>query len=133
MKRMTWPFALTLFSLILFRVESNNRQRREMMKQVVKGAAIGALVSNTQSDVTNLMDYVKTHGITPKNPHLYLRVLEMKDDECPSFCNNFEITRISFMQRPEVVQWHEAWTELPPFGVFRNRWGDAVERFITMT
>jgi hypothetical protein len=281
MKRLLWPFILTLFSLILFRVESNNRQRREMIKQAMKGAAIGALVSNTQSDVTNLchaldslrhlpdsssessahvlvfhdalsqtqidylktctsrfvrfplvgysfdtyfppgfdpneeipnwtkrskwsyqqmirfwitqiwkhealreyttlmrldsdacwtvhtmfsrdtmlptlahdkfyhanifkrdtmcqdirefvMNYVKTHNITPKNPRLYQQVLEMTDDKCPSFYNNFEITRISFMQQPEIVQWHEAWTELPPFGVFRNRWGDAVERFMAM-
>jgi hypothetical protein len=76
-----------------------------------------------------VIQYVKKHDIVPKNERLYRRALEK---DCPCFYNNFEIARISFMQQANVVQWHEALTEAEPFGVFRQRWGDAMERFVTM-
>lgn len=76
-----------------------------------------------------VVNYVKDNHVRPKNRRLYWRAVLRHD--CPSFYNNFEISNIRFMKQPEVVKWHQALTEEPPFGVFMERWGDAMERFVT--
>merc|ERR1711920_282081 len=48
----------------------------------------------------------------------------------PLFRTNFELAKKSFMQKRDIAQWHEAMTEAEPFGIYRNRWGDAVIRFL---
>ena len=79
--------------------------------------------------------YVQKHNITIQNMELY-KLISTRDKNnqstAPLFFNNFEVVNIEFMQRPEIQQFHEALTEHEPFGVFRYRWGDAVERYATM-
>lgn len=52
-------------------------------------------------------------------------------DTLPLFRTNFEVSKVSFMQRNDVSLWHDALTEQAPYGVYRHRWGDAVTRFLT--
>lgn len=79
---------------------------------------------------TLVESYVNQHNITPQNPELWAFVKE--SDGRASYFNNFEISRVSFFQRDDVMRFQEHVTEMEPFGVFRKRWGDAVIRFITL-
>lgn len=78
--------------------------------------------------------YQMDNAIKPKNLMLWQFVLSAysASQSLPVFQTNLEVTRKSFMQRKEVVQFNEAITAQEPFGVYRYRWGDAVIRFITM-
>lgn len=70
----------------------------------------------------------------PGNPFMwdFIQATWKTHGTLPVFNTNFEVSRKSFMLRPDVVAWHNALTEKEPYGVFRYRWGDAVTRFLTM-
>eukprot|EP00586_Coscinodiscus_wailesii_P021660 CAMPEP_0172519342 /NCGR_PEP_ID=MMETSP1066-20121228/291361_1 /TAXON_ID=671091 /ORGANISM="Coscinodiscus wailesii, Strain CCMP2513" /LENGTH=467 /DNA_ID=CAMNT_0013301911 /DNA_START=66 /DNA_END=1470 /DNA_ORIENTATION=- len=80
------------------------------------------------------VDYVEANKITPSHPELWERVKNMWIEEgtLPVFETNFEIFRVSFFQRRDVMLWHDALTEREPYGVMKNRWGDAQIRVLTM-
>lgn len=80
------------------------------------------------------MEYIQKEGITPSHPELWdrARALWEKEKNVPLFKTNFEVDRISFFQREDVMKWHEALSESEPFGIWRHRWGDAHTRFLTM-
>jgi hypothetical protein len=50
----------------------------------------------------------------------------------PFFYKIFEVSRVSFFQRDDVMKWHEALTEPEPYGVFRLQWSNANTRVLTM-
>jgi len=50
----------------------------------------------------------------------------------PVFLTNFEVGRRAFFERDDVRRWHESLTEEWPFGVLRQRWGDAQTRVMTL-
>lgn len=79
-------------------------------------------------------DYISDNKITPQNPELWKLVLDTwrNKNTLPVFGTNFEVNRVSFFRRSDVMKWHEALTEAEPFGVFRYRWGDAQTRVLTM-
>ena len=80
-------------------------------------------------------DYVRKHNLTVQNPTLFKKIPHDPNRPnlpVPLFYNNFEVSQVAFMQRPEVRAFHEAITENEPFGVFRERWGDAIERYATI-
>lgn len=51
----------------------------------------------------------------------------------PAFLTTFELTRLSFMQRQDVIDFNEALTEKDPYPMMQNKWGDAVLRFLTLS
>jgi hypothetical protein len=79
-------------------------------------------------------NYIERHNISVANPSLWQEFeAEWKNHkQCQIFYNNFEVARISFMQQPQVRDWHEHVTEYEPFLVFHVRLGDAVIRRVTM-
>lgn len=81
---------------------------------------------------TFVHDYVQKNNLTPKNPELFADIPTDPNEPSPMYFNNFEVARLDFMQRPEVVAFHHAMTESEPFAVFRYRWGDAIARFAVM-
>lgn len=78
-------------------------------------------------------DFMKSIGRHPGDPLMwaFIKTTWEEHQSLPLFMTNFEVSRKSFMQRPDVAKWHEALTEKEPFGIFRYRWGDAVTRFLT--
>ena len=48
----------------------------------------------------------------------------------PVFRTNFELSKVGLMQRGDVARFHDAITEKDPYPMLRNRWGDAVLRFL---
>ena len=72
-------------------------------------------------------DYVSANNITVKNPELWGLAKEEN-----YFYNNFELSRIDFFRRPDVMAFQRAVTEREPFGVFRKRWGDGPVRLWTV-
>lgn len=48
----------------------------------------------------------------------------------PVFRTNFELSKVALMQRGDVARFHDAITEKDPYPMLRNRWGDAVMRFL---
>jgi hypothetical protein len=79
-------------------------------------------------------EYVQTFNIIPKNKKLWqlAETTWAKKQQMPSFYNNFEVDRVSFFRRENVMDFQRAMTEQPPFGVFVHRWGDAIVRFLTI-
>lgn len=77
--------------------------------------------------------YLESVQRVPKNVLLweFIRTTWDHHQTLPLFMTNMEVSRKSFMLRPEVKHWHEALTEREPFGVMRKRWGDADIRFLT--
>lgn len=77
--------------------------------------------------------FMKKVGRYPASPMLwdFIKLSWEMHQSLPVFMTNFELSRKSFMLHPEVMAWHEALTEQEPFGVYKYRWGDAVERFLT--
>jgi hypothetical protein len=75
-------------------------------------------------------EYIRENTLTPKNPYLWQKVIATHARA--SFFSNFEIDRVYFFQREDVMKFQQAVTEKKPFGVFRHRWGDAVIRFLTL-
>ena len=71
--------------------------------------------------------YVTANNITVKNPELWGEAKQGK-----YFYNNFELSRIDFFRRPDVMAFQRAVTDMEPFGVFRRRWGDAPVRLLTV-
>lgn len=80
------------------------------------------------------VNYISTHNTDVANPDLWRKFERrwLDKERCLSFYNNFEITRMKFMQQPDVRQWHEAVADGKPYGVFRHRWGDAIVRYLTL-
>lgn len=79
--------------------------------------------------------YVKQNNITPSSPRKWALAkyyMEGPHKALPLYINNFEVTRISFMLRPEIQKFHHHITEQEPYGVYRQRWGDAPVRYLTM-
>lgn len=79
-------------------------------------------------------NYVSANNIAVANPELWRNFGKswLEEEKCVGFFNNFEITRLRFMQQLAVRRWHDAVTEREPFGVFRQRWGDALVRYLTL-
>lgn len=79
-------------------------------------------------------EYVKKENLIPKNPELWNQAEETsrQDGALPMFFNNFEIARVSFFARKDVMEYQHKVAEEEPFGVFRQRWGDAPVRFLTL-
>jgi hypothetical protein len=78
--------------------------------------------------------HVKQHKLTPKNKRLW-RMAKLKwarRRQMPTFYTNFEVSRLDFFRRDEVMDFLETITEKPPYGVFHHRWGDAIVRFLTI-
>ena len=80
------------------------------------------------------INWVKTmrENSEPENP-LFFDYLESSwesEKTIPLYRTNFELSRRSFMQRDDVMAFHEAITEKEPFHLFRHRWGDAPIRFL---
>lgn len=78
-------------------------------------------------------DYLKQVERVPRNVVLwdFIKSTWNLNQTLPLFMTNMEVSRKSFMHRPEIRHWHEALTEREPFGVMRKRWGDADIRFLT--
>ena len=80
--------------------------------------------------------YVEKMQITPGNPEMWQDVkhtwAKTNKRKLPLFSNHFEVSRVSFMQREDVMNFTHAMTEEEPFGVFRWRWGDALVRYMTI-
>jgi len=79
-------------------------------------------------------NYMEQNNITPKHPELWERTKNMWYDEgtLPVFSSNFEVNRVSFFLRHDVMMWHHDLTDSEPFGVFNEKWGDAQTRVLTM-
>ena len=75
-------------------------------------------------------EYVEKNRLEIQNPALWKIANESQGRRM--FFNNLEVTRVSFFQQERVMAFQKALTEFPPFGVFRNRWGDAPVRLLTM-
>jgi len=78
--------------------------------------------------------WMEDNGRVPGDPMLwdFIKSTWKKHRSLPVYRTNFELTTKSFMLQKSVMEWHESLTEKEPFGVFEYRWGDAVERFLTM-
>lgn len=72
--------------------------------------------------------------LVPRHVELWNRANETfrQHGHMLSFYNNFEISRVEFFQREEVMEYQNMMTEQEPFGVYRKRWGDAVVRYLTL-
>jgi len=77
--------------------------------------------------------FLKKVGRYPASPMLwdFIKLSWKMHNSLPVYMTNFELSRKSFMLHPDVMMWHEALTEHEPYGIFKYRWGDAVERFLT--
>ena len=69
-------------------------------------------------------------GIQAANPGM----LAYEEERAPAdaqalFNDHFEVVRVSFMRRPDVMAFVERVTEYEPYGVFRWRWGDHIVRY----
>lgn len=80
------------------------------------------------------VEYMKKEGITPSYPELWKIIEDTWNEKgvLRTVGTNFEVSRLSFFQRPDVAKWLDALTETPPYGVFRYRWGDAQTRVLTL-
>lgn len=80
------------------------------------------------------LEYIKKENITPSYPELWESAdkLWRTHKNVPLFRTNFEVDRVSFFRREDVMKWHESLSEIEPFGIWRKRWGDAQTRFLTM-
>lgn len=75
------------------------------------------------------MAYVIQHGITARNPDMFIDFFN-HSIETPNYWNNFEIVDISFTQRREVLKFVQAIDDSQ--GIYVYRWGDAPLRYITL-
>eukprot|EP00586_Coscinodiscus_wailesii_P001847 CAMPEP_0172479328 /NCGR_PEP_ID=MMETSP1066-20121228/3871_1 /TAXON_ID=671091 /ORGANISM="Coscinodiscus wailesii, Strain CCMP2513" /LENGTH=287 /DNA_ID=CAMNT_0013239717 /DNA_START=46 /DNA_END=906 /DNA_ORIENTATION=- len=68
--------------------------------------------------------YRSVNNISPSHPELWERLKNMWIEEgtLPVFDTSFEISRVPFFRRRDVMMWHNALTESEPYGVLRNRW-----------
>ena len=67
--------------------------------------------------------YIHENGIQIQNPLLWQFISTTWEAKgtLPLYNTNFEISKKSFMQRPDVVDFHESLTERPPYGVLTHR------------
>jgi len=95
-------------------------------------------VEDGKNYTTGFLDHatkwMKNNSRVPADPMMwdFIKSSWKKHQSLPVMRTNFELTRKSFMQQKGVMAWHESLTEHEPYGVFKYRWGDAVERFLTM-
>lgn len=77
--------------------------------------------------------FLRVNNRHAANPMLwqFIQTTWEAEQTLPLFQTNFEVSRKEWMQRADVMAWHDALTEAEPFGIFRYRWGDAVTRFLT--
>lgn len=77
--------------------------------------------------------YIHENNIPIQNPLLWQFISTTWEAKgtLPLYNTNFEVSRKSFMLRPDVMDFHESLTEREPFGVLTHRWGDAVTRMLT--
>ena len=75
-------------------------------------------------------ELIKCVGIKPANPAMmaYESYLA-KYGHQGLFNDHFEVVRVPFMRRPDVMAFVERLTEYEPYGVFRWRWGDHIVRY----
>ena len=99
---------------------------------------VGVTGANGFKYIKGLYDFTKNwlknmrENGEPENP-LFFDYLESKwenENTLPLLRTNFELSRRSFMQRADVMAFHEAITEKEPFYLFQYRWGDAQIRLI---
>jgi hypothetical protein len=63
---------------------------------------------------------------------LYNSFWQLSKGTYMTFYNNFELSRVSFMEQPQIRHCNVVLTEHEPCGVYRHRWGDAPIRWLTM-
>lgn len=77
--------------------------------------------------------YAKENNLTPRNMDLWSTAKKaVKYRRLPSFANNFEVSKVEFFTREDVMMYQIAVAEQEPFGIFRKRWGDAPIRLLTL-
>eukprot|EP00586_Coscinodiscus_wailesii_P023433 CAMPEP_0172520484 /NCGR_PEP_ID=MMETSP1066-20121228/292032_1 /TAXON_ID=671091 /ORGANISM="Coscinodiscus wailesii, Strain CCMP2513" /LENGTH=744 /DNA_ID=CAMNT_0013303257 /DNA_START=275 /DNA_END=2509 /DNA_ORIENTATION=+ len=78
--------------------------------------------------------YLRTNDLKPRNPSLWNKVQTAWETEktLPIYHKHFEVSRVSFFRRTDVMKWHEALTEMTPFSLLRHGWSDARIRVLTM-
>mmetsp|Transcript_22369 Transcript_22369/g.48144 ORF Transcript_22369/g.48144 Transcript_22369/m.48144 type:complete len:335 (+) Transcript_22369:126-1130(+) len=78
--------------------------------------------------------YMEKKNLKPRNEELWEQAnrLSLKMGRLPSFDTNFEVSKVSFFAREDVMDYQMAVADQQPFGVFRQRWGDAHVRFLTL-
>eukprot|EP00536_Pseudo-nitzschia_multiseries_P009245 jgi/Psemu1/288329/fgenesh1_pg.253_\ len=81
-------------------------------------------------------DYLVSTNTTPANRRMWRSIRPYKrrttKRTMPSFYNNFEILSVDFFRCADVTAFQRRITEEDPHGVFRNRWGDAPVRWLTV-
>jgi len=80
------------------------------------------------------MDYIRRENIVPTNQGIWGAAKSGWEQFCSlhTFQTNFEVVRRDFFQSKKVLRWHRALAGAEPFGTYRQRWGDAQTRFLTM-
>lgn len=109
------------------RLNSEEEVYRANVIRNEKGVYIEGLWDLTQQ-------YVKDNNLVPRNTELWSRANEtfQQTGSLPYVYNNFEIAKVSFFLREDVMDYQKRVAEEEPFGVFRRRWGDAVVRYLTL-
>mmetsp|Transcript_47851 Transcript_47851/g.57925 ORF Transcript_47851/g.57925 Transcript_47851/m.57925 type:complete len:331 (+) Transcript_47851:91-1083(+) len=80
------------------------------------------------------VNYMEANEITPSHPELWETVQQMWINEgtLPVFDTSFEVHRVPFFKRRDVMRWHKNITESEPYGILRRHWGEAQIRVLTM-
>ena len=78
-----------------------------------------------------ILAYVRKHRIEPANADMWA-VAKKPTKRLPNFDDNWEITSVPFMVRPDVRAFNRALSEEAPLGIFRFHWGDNVVRYYVM-
>ena len=75
--------------------------------------------------------YVHEKGIRIKNALLWQFISTTWEAKgtLPLYNTNFELSRKSFMQRPDVMEFHESLTERHPYGVLTHRYEHQISNF----
>lgn len=78
--------------------------------------------------------YMETKSLKPRNKDMWEKAntLFQKTGRLPSFSTDFEICKVSFFARKDVMDYQMAIADQQPFGVFRESWSDVHVRFITL-
>lgn len=93
---------------------------------------VGVVGEHGKKFLNGLYDFAANFGKRPSNPLLwhFIETNWKANGTLPLFMTNFELSRKSFMTRPDVKMFHRALSEEEPFGILRYRWGDAITRFL---
>ena len=75
--------------------------------------------------------YISTHNISPKNIAMWVNVVNTHEDlnSLPVLTNDFEVVKLSFMQRPDVTAWLNFVTDNEY--IYEYKWNTNSERFMT--